>query len=278
MKNKEKAMYDQQIDRQHPGCIVFLIDQSASMMEPFAGTQESKSTALARAVNDLIRNLVLQCQRGEDIRDYYQLGIIGYGQTIGPAFGGALKGQQLVQISKIADYPLRMATESMPGSPELRIDRPVWVDPVSQGRTPMTAAIDLAGAFLVDWANSHQSSHPPIVLNFSDGEATDGDPRPISAQLRQISTAEGKLLLFNVNLSTSVAAPIEYPNSPAGLPGAYAASLFEMSSPLTPVMMTAAQGLGLPIRQGARGFVYNADSTKLSEFLDVGTRVSLVDR
>jgi hypothetical protein len=271
-------MYDQPIDRQHPGCIVFLIDQSASMMESFAGTGKSKSAALAQAVNDLIRNLVLQCQRGEEIRDYYQLGIIGYGSSTGPAFGGSLKGQQLVQISTIADYPLRMATESMPGSPDLSIDRPVWVDPVSHGGTPMTAAIDLAGSFLVDWANAHQGSFPPIVLNFSDGQATDGDPRPIAAQLREISTGDGKLLLFNVNLSKSADAPIEYPNSPAGLPGAYASGLFEMSSELTPYMLNSARGLGVPVNPGARGFVFNADSTKLSEFLDVGTRVSLVDR
>jgi len=271
-------MYDQSIDRHHPGCIVFLIDQSASMMESFAGTPKSKAAALAQGVNDLIRNLVLQCQRGEEIRDYYQLGIIGYGSATGPAFGGSLKGQQLVPISTIADYPLRMATESMPGSPDLSIDRPVWVDPVSNGGTPMTAAIDLAGSFLVDWANSHQNSFPPIVMNFSDGEATDGDPRPIATQLRQISTSEGKLLLFNINLSKSASAPIEYPSSPTGLPGAYAAGLFEMSSELTPFMLTSARELGLTVNSGARGFVFNADSTKLSEFLNVGTQTPVAER
>jgi len=274
---KENSMYDQQINRGNPGCIVFLIDQSASMNEPFAGTHRTKATALAGAVNQLIRNLVIQCQRGEEIRDYLELGIIGYGSAAEPAFGGRLSSQQLVPISAVADYPARMATESMPGNPDLRIDRPVWVDPVARGATRMTAAIDLAGSFLVNWANAHQSSFPPIVLNFSDGQATDGDPRPIANQLRNIVTDDGSLLMFNINLSSAAGVPIEYPSSPAGLPNPYAAGLFDMPSELTPFMHIAAQEMGLTVAPGARGFVYNADPSRLSEFLDVGTRVPLTE-
>ena len=77
-------MYTQPIDRNHPGCILFLLDQSASMEEPFSGTGRSKAAELAKAVNRLIRNLVLQCQRGNEVRNYYEIGIVGYGQTVGP--------------------------------------------------------------------------------------------------------------------------------------------------------------------------------------------------
>jgi len=269
-------MYAQPIDRNHPGCILFLLDQSASMEEPFSGTGRSKAAELAKAVNRLIRNLVLQCQRGNEVRDYYEIGIVGYGNTVGPILGGRLTGQQLVPISVIADYPLRMVTDSLPGRPEVRIELPIWVDPVANGGTPMTAGIDLAGSFLVDWANHHLSSFPPIVINISDGAATDGDPRPIAAQLSQIRTSDGNLLLFNVNLSGAALTPIEYPSSAAELPNSYAAGLFEMSSELTPYMLAVARGMDLPVSAGARGFIFNADSAKLSEFLDVGTRVSQV--
>ncbi|MDQ1729930.1 MAG: hypothetical protein QOK10_89 [Pseudonocardiales bacterium] len=269
-------MYSQPIDRHHPGCILFLVDQSASMQDRFAGGLQSKATALSLAVNRLIRNLVLQCQRGEEVRDYYHLGLVGYGKSVGPVFGGDLAGQQLVPISVIADYPLRMATDSLPGNPEVSVDLPVWIDPVADGGTPMTAAVNLAGSIIVEWANSHLDSFPPIVVNISDGEATDGDPRSIAAQLREIRTTDGTLLLFNVNLSDQALTPIEYPNSPVGLPNPYAIGLFEMSSELTPYMMAVARGMDLPVESGARGFVFNADAAKLSEFLDVGTRVSQV--
>ena len=35
-------MYDKPIDRQHPGCIVFLLDQSTSMRDSFAGTRATR--------------------------------------------------------------------------------------------------------------------------------------------------------------------------------------------------------------------------------------------
>jgi hypothetical protein len=269
-------MYTQPIDRHHPGCILFLLDQSGSMADSFAGTAQSKASALSLAVNRLIRNLVLQCQRGEEVRDYYHVGVIGYGGTTRSAFGGQLAGQQMVPISVIADYPLRMATDALPGNPSIAVELPLWVEEAAEGGTPMTAAINLAGSVLVDWANAHMDSFPPIVVNISDGAATDGDPRSIAAQLRGVQTADGNLLLFNVNLSDVAAHPVEYPNSPVGLPNPYAVGLFEMSSELTPYMMAVARGMGLPVAEGARGFVFNADAAKLSEFLDVGTRVSQV--
>src|ERR1700712_674704 len=222
-------MYTQPIDRNHPGCILFLLDQSASMEEPFGGTGRSKAAELAKAVNRLIRNLVLQCQRGDKVRNYYEVGIVGYGHTVGPTLGGRLAGQQLVPIDVIADYPLRTVTDSLPGRSEVRIELPVWVEAVANGGTPMTAGIDPAGSFLVDWANEHLGSFPPIVINISDGAATDGDPRPIAEQLKQIRTSDGNLLLFNVNLSGETLPPIEYPSVPDDLPNPYAVGLYEMS-------------------------------------------------
>lgn len=269
-------MYSQPIDRHHPGCIVLLVDQSASMGDAMGGSTHAKSVMLAQAVNRLIANLVLQCQRGDEIRDYYQLGLIGYGGHVGPGWGGVLAGQHLVPISVVADHELRMVTDVLPGSPDVSIDLPVWLEPQAEGGTPMTAAIDMAGAIVVEWANENPGSFPPIVVNVSDGEATDGDPRPIAAQLRDIHTNDGDLLLFNVNLSADAAPSIEYPSSPQRLPNDYAKTLFEMSSPLTPFMLAVARGMGWSVSDGARGFVFNADAARLSEFLDVGTRVSRV--
>jgi hypothetical protein len=272
-------MYTQLIDRQHPGCLLFLLDQSNSMEDPLGGTPQAKSEALSQAVNRLLRNVILRCQRGNEVRDYFEIGIIGYSDdTAQSTFGGQLAGQHLVPISVVADFPMKMVTDSMPGNPELAIDLPVWVEPHAYRGTPMVAAINLAGSMVVDWANTHPDSFPPIVVNISDGESTDGDPRPVAQQLRTIRTNDGNLLLFNVALSSVPSKPIEYPDSPAGLPNAYAASLFEMSSELTPYMRNVAETMGLPLATGARGFMFNADSAKLTEFLDIGTRPPQTDR
>jgi hypothetical protein len=269
-------VYTQPIDRAHPGCIIFLVDRSTSMEEPLGASSASKADSLAQAVNRLVRNLVLQCQRGEQIRDYYHLGLIGYGATVGSIFGGDLAGHNLVPISRVADYPLRLLSETLPDSPNVSLDRPIWLEPVANGGTPMVKAIDTAGAVVVDWANEHFDSFPPIVINVSDGAATDGDPRSMAEQLRNVHTRDGALLLFNVNVSSSPGPAVQYANTPRDLPDAYARTLFEMSSELTPYMVAVARGMGLVMGEGARGFVFNADSGALSEFLDVGTRVSQV--
>lgn len=266
-------MYSQPIERHHPACVVILVDQSHSMIDSVAGSDVSKCDALAAAVNRLLRNLVLQCQRGDQIRDYFHIGLIGYGGTALPAWGGALEGQHLVPISTVADHPVRMRIDAIS---DAQYEEPVWLEPLANGGTPMMAAIDMAGHLVVDWANEHMDCFPPIVINVSDGEATDGDPRPIAAQLREIHTDDGALLFFNVNISSEPGPAVEYPSSPQGLPDEYARMLFEMSSELTPFMVAVARGMGLAINPGARGFVFNADDSRLGEFLDVGTRVSRV--
>ena len=141
----------------------------------------------------------------------------------------------------------------------------------------MTAGIDLAGSFLVDWANHHLSSFPPIVINISDGAATDGDPAAHRRAAEDIRTSDGNLLLFNVNLSGEAVTPIEYPSSrrrTCRTPTPQGFSRCPANS--RPTCSRWHRGMDLPVSTGARGFMFNADSAKLSEFLDVGTRVSQV--
>ena len=270
------SSYSVPIDRSNPGVIMLLLDHSLSMADKCGAGDESKAEALARAVNRLIRNLVLQCENGDQIRDYYDLGIIGYGgDGVGSAFCGALAGHQLIPISAVANYPLGFEVESMPDRPDLTLERPVWVQPTANGGTPMNGAIDLAGAVLAQWANSHRNSFPPLVLNVTDGFSTDGDPGPMAQQLRNIVTLDGNLLLFNIHISETAAAAIEYPASPIGLPDKEAEQLFEMSSELTPYMRTVGRNMNLEMADGCRGFMFNANPAQLSLFLDVGTRVAV---
>src|SRR5260370_38692442 len=95
--------YAAEISRTNPTCFLFLIDQSSSMMEPFgAQPDKQKSEGVADALNRLLQNLVLKCGKSEGIRDYFYVGIIGYGGKVQSGLGGALAGQTLVPVSAIA--------------------------------------------------------------------------------------------------------------------------------------------------------------------------------
>ena len=125
-------------------------------------------------------------------------------------------------------------------------------------------------AFLIRYPNCF----PPIVMNITDGESTDGDPTPAAAALRGLKSTDGNVLLFNAHLSSSPVPAIEYPSGEPGLPDPFAKCLFRMSSELPPRLLASAQSEGFRAAAGARGFVFNADMTCIIRFLDIGTRVA----
>src|SRR5271167_1213792 len=102
--------YAAEISRSNPSCILLVIDQSGSMEDPFGtGSNKKKADGLADAINRLLQNLVIKCAKSEGIRDYYNVGVVGYGgKGIAPAFSGTLTGRDLVPISEIGNHPARV--------------------------------------------------------------------------------------------------------------------------------------------------------------------------
>src|SRR5262249_42152163 len=102
---------------------------------------------------------------------------------------------------------------------------------------------------------------------------TDGNPEQVAGRLRQLSSTDGHVLLFNLHISEKGDPPIEFPDREADLPDVYAKLLFRMSSPLPPPMLHEARQSGLAVGNGTRGFVFNADISAIVRSLDIGTRV-----
>src|SRR5215813_12836901 len=274
--------YTAAISRGNPSCFLFLIDQSGSMQDPF-GVGEStrqKAEGVADAINRLLQNLVIKCAKSEGIRDYYYVGVIGYGAQVGPAFSGALAGKELVPVSEIANLPARIEERSKKvddgagGLIDQTIKFPIWFDAVANGGTPMCQALGRAQGILAGWLAQHSTCFPPIVINITDGESTDGDPTTAAEGIKNLTSDDGKVLLFNLHLSSHRAAPVEFPDSEAGLPDQYAQLLFRLSSLLPEYMRSIAQQEGFRVSDGTRGFVFNADMVSVIRFLDIGTRPS----
>jgi hypothetical protein len=275
-------MYAQQINRTNPGCLVLLLDRSGSMREPIAnGGGRSKAEALADAVNSLLYELVLKCIKNptEGPRNYYDVCVLGYGgDEVGSALGGELAGREVVSIVDLANHPMRVdeRLEHPEGAGDADalprgIKVPVWVDPVAAGGTPMSEAINRAGALVAPWVRSHRGSFPPIVINASDGAATDGDPAQWSERMRSLATEDGNVLFFNLNLSALGGEPVYFPGTTEDLANDYARSLFDMSSRLPGYMRSLAAAQGIPVSEFARGYVYNADMGAVVRFLQIGT-------
>ena len=127
---------------------------------------------------------------------------------------------------------------------------------------------------LSTWLAKYPECFPPIVINITDGESTDGDPASAANAIKNLLVNDGPVLLFNVHISSQNSLPIEFPNSDKGLPDQYAQLLFRISSLLPDYMRGIAQQEGIPATDGARGFVFNGDMVSVIRFLDIGTRPS----
>jgi hypothetical protein len=275
--------YTAEISRNNPSCFLFLIDQSASMGDNYHSVAKPKSEALADVINRMLQQLVIKCAKSEGIRDYYHVGVIGYGDKgVKPAFSGHLSDKLLVPVSEIANHPARIEsrTKKVPdgagGLVDLTVKFPIWFDGVANGGTPMTAAFKEANRVIENWLHANPYSFPPVVIHITDGESTDGDPTAEMNKLTAQSSNDGNVLLFNLHTSTRGVNPFSFPSPGTILPDSYAEMLFRGASALPAFMREVAiQEFGMNLGAGAKAFVLNGEIDLIISAIEIGTRPSL---
>lgn len=272
--------YTADISRATPSCFLFVIDQSGSMEEQMEGGH-SKAAFVADVLNKTLYNLVTRCTRADGCRPYFDVGVIAYGGNgVGSGFGGALSTKVLHSLPEIEKHPLRIEerTKKTPDGAGGLVDQstkfPVWFDPKNTGGTPMCEAMRKAAEVLVEWSDAHPTCYPATVIHVTDGQSTDGDPEPITTQLRQISTNDGQALLFNLHIDASTTAPVIFPASEGALPDQYSKALFRMSSGFPPHLLGAAKERGHSPTGESRFFGYKAGYEAIVDFFEIGTRAS----
>ena len=276
--------YTADISRANPACFLFLIDQSGSMTQALSGQPgQRKMDQAAEAINGILNAISLRCSQGLEIRDYFHIGVISYntdsgGQaTVKSAFAGTTPDQpfllisQVVDLAEVEDRQVR-EPDGAGGLVEVTRKVPVWFRPSAEYGTPMCEALGIASQCLQSWINNHPDSFPPIVINISDGAATDGNPEGLAGKIMSLATNDGNTLVFNVHLSEVAAMPVQYPDSEDNLPDELAKRLFRMSSVLPEPSRNLASTLDLPVNENSRGFVFNSNMEALVQFLDIGTR------
>ena len=279
--------YAADISRNNPGCFLFLIDQSASMSGALGGQPElRKMDGAADAVNRILDAISQRCSQGMDVRDYFHVGVITYttdskgDPDVQSALPGTTAREPFLTISQVVDAATveeRKVKESDGAGGLVEVSRkfPVWLRPEAKWGTPMCTALSLASEALDDWISDHRSSYPPMVISVTDGEAGDGDPVPFAQSIMDKATDDGNVLVYNAHLSEMSAMPVQYPaDESQAPPDEYAAQMFRMSSVFPDPVVDLAAGMGLPVTQGSRGYVYNADMVALVQFLDIGTRAA----
>lgn len=272
--------YEAQISRGSPTAFIFVVDQSGSMSDNMSSGR-SKADFVADALNRTLMNLITRCTKSEGVRDYFEVGVIGYGGSgVVNGFAGALNSQIIHPVSLIEQNPVRVEDrkrkmdDGAGGIVETNIKFPVWFEAIASGGTPMREALTRAAEELVTWCDNHQDCYPPTILHVTDGESSDGDPEEIATHLRQIRTNDGEVLILNLHVSVLAAEKVSFPAGDSGLPDDYAKMLFRMSSQLPEHLVRYAQEKGHKVGIESRGFMFNAEAAEIVDFFDIGTRAS----
>lgn len=278
-------MYTQSITRSHRTAFILAIDQSGSMAEKllFRGRQTTKAEAVAEVTNRLLFELIERARRSDEVRDYYDIAVLGYS---GDGIVSLLNDPEpLVPVSRLAALPVDFAEtvveRRMPdGEATFRkISMPAWIAPKAVGQTPMYEALlqirDLTQAWCTNPA--HSESFPPIVFNITDGEATDCDDEELCAvaeQIKSLRTADGNVLLVNIHIAAGdTPRTVFFPSTEeADYPNRYAAVLYECSSLMPEVFDEAIrEAKGPGATPPFRGMSYNASAEQLITMLNIGS-------
>ena len=273
--------YSAEISRTHPTCFLFLIDQSGSMSDQASNLMMTKAQFVSDALNRVVMNLIARSSKAEGVRDYFEIGVIGYGGNgVKNPLQGAFAGNVFNPVSLFEQFPLSVEdrTKKVPdgagGVNEEKIKFPVWFVPEATGGTPMKEALKVAAIELATWCDNHSDSYPPTVLHVTDGESSDGDPESIAEQMGQLSTNDGSVLLFNLHTSDEGVRPIKFPVSEDEITDIHGKSLFRMSSILPEGVSLAAREKGYSVADKSRGFFFNVEPIEIVDFFDIGTRAS----
>ena len=279
--------YTADISRNNPACFLFLLDQSGSMSGALGGQPGlRKMDGAADAINRVLDAISQRCSQGMDIRDYFHIGIITYTTDVsgGTMLGSPLPGtspedpflpvSQVVDAAEVEEKQVK-ESDGAGGIVEVTRKFPVWLRPTASYGTPMCEALSATSQALKDWIAQHPDSYPPMVINVTDGDATDGNPESLAQEIMAMETNDGNVLIYNVHLSEMSVKPVEYPGQENDVPPEeYAMRMFRMSSVFPEPVVDLAAGMGLPVTQGSRGYVYNANVVALVQFLDIGTRAA----
>ena len=287
-----KNPYTAQITRNTPTAFIFMIDQSISMSRKlnYHGEFITLADAVARIVNNQINELVLRCIKTTEVRHYYDIAVIGYGDDASYAWKGTLAGRDFVSPEELKNNPFKKITvkeekRTRKGVELKEVDKVQWIDPVAAGKyTRGDKAFIMAKNLLDRWMKEHHDKdcYPPTIINITDG-ALNGivNPREVNTQLanelKALYTNDGNVLLWNIHITPDSKEQLVFPISKTELNNdKYSEWMFDMSS-LLPSRYNVPIGDLRGDAENTRhvAMATNTDMSTLIQLMDIGTPTNI---
>ncbi len=208
--------YSQSITLAHRTAFVIMLDQSASMNEYvfFDNHKMLKAEAVAEIANRTLFELIERARRGSEVRDYYDLAVVGYsGDKVRSLLTLSDEDFSFIPISQLAQRDVEQVVwsgeyELEDGQRAILLNKtPLYVTSQAEGATPMFEAMMVTRDMVGEWCSRRENaeSFPPIIINITDGEFSDctvDEIRDTTHQIRRYSTKYGNVLLLNLHIAS----------------------------------------------------------------------------
>ena len=291
-------MYSKSISSEDPVLVVLLIDQSGSMRHQWAGSDRGDSLAHGAkvAINKALYDLALHaCVSETGIKDRVHVSAYEYSgdhdhqhpkEVVRWALRGLGEGRGWVEADRwVTGYDSKEEVEiDEDGGNAITMDLPIWIEEGAGGGTPMCTAFRRAADVVMQHNALFPNSHPPIVINITDGMPTDaGDDyaepdwdefRQAASMITSQEVDDGRALLLNVHVTSDAISAGETLVFPVSAPpGSHeiVENMLSISSILPANMVVQGKLHGHALREGAKGLILNGDRTLLTQFLKIGT-------
>jgi len=296
-------MYSKSISSEDPVLVVLLVDHSGSMNEEWGGSKEkiSLSASAKIAVNKALYDLALNaCVTDTEIKDRVHISAFEYGgdhiqetedEIVRWALRGLGQGKGWVEADRwVRGYAYReeVAIADDGGEP-INMDLPIWIEEGGSSGTPMCAAFRRAAEVVRMHNEQYPESHPPIVINITDGHPTDthddygrgpewGAFRQAASLITSQEVDDGEALLLNIHITSEEdqEGTLVFPVSAPTGSSERVRQMLAVSSVLPANMVVQGKAHGYDMKEGAKGLVLNADRALLSKFLKIGTTMTTV--
>ena len=286
-----KDAYTAQITRNTPTAFIFLIDQSVSMkrMTTLNGETMTLAEAVARIVNNQINELVLRCIKTNEVRHYYDIALIGYGEKVYSGWNGELAGRFFVSPEDIKNNPYkkiitREEVRTRKGTSVKEVEKVQWVEARCDGSwTHMHLAFEKAKDLLSDWMIDHHEKdcYPPTIINITDGMFTHTTVEHMQQEaneLKSMFTNDGNVLLFNIHIAPGNDNRVVFPMVKTELSNnKYGRVLYDLSSLLPLRYNQDIARVRDDNDPNARhvAMAVNADMSTLIQLMDIGTPTNI---
>lgn len=270
-----------------PGLLIFLIDQSGSMLEPYKDIEQTRTVFASSVINKAIREIIVKSFHGTTPKDRCFIVVIGYSVGAKELCSGYLS--ELHNNPKRIDTIKKKIDDGDGGLVEKQKSIPVWVDPIQEnGWTDMTQAFKMAKEIIESWIKDNPDSPAPVIINVSDGlpyyDHKDSalcarETTEIAKEIMGINTNDGNVLIFNAEIGEGKK-EIRLPDSVDEVRegGAGAEFLYEISSVVPEGYKKAAEKNGLNLKEGSKGAVFAAEADTLIKLIDFGSSKGRGDR